>query len=122
MDQYLVYFVPFIVVGFGIMLAPFISYGWPNWLTRFVEFCAEMANGVWVAGVALVILLSLGVPLPAAAVISWPVCSSRVDTSRGLAMNGRLAATKSSVGHGKNANGAKRMNAQNAAKSAFTNS
>lgn len=73
MDQYLIYFVPFLIVGFGIMLAPFISYGWPDWLTRFVEFCAEMANGVWVAGVALVVLLSIGFPLPAAAVISWPV-------------------------------------------------
>lgn len=32
-----------------------------------------MVNGVWVAGVALIVLLSIGLPLPAAAVISWPV-------------------------------------------------
>lgn len=73
MDQYLIYFVPFIVVGFGIMLAPFISYGWPDWLTRFVEFCAEMANGVWVAGVALVIMMGIGAPIPVAVVMSWPI-------------------------------------------------
>ncbi|MBS1303428.1 hypothetical protein [Loktanella sp. SALINAS62] len=73
MDQYLIYFVPFLVVGFGVMLAPFITYGWPDWLTRFVEFCAEMANGVWVAGVALVIMMGIGLPIHVAAVMSWPV-------------------------------------------------
>jgi len=73
MDQYLIYFVPFFVVGFGVMLAPFISYAWPAWLTSFVEFCAEMANGVWVAGTALVIMMSIGVPEPVSIVVSWPI-------------------------------------------------
>lgn len=73
MDQYLIYFVPFIIIGVGMMLAPFISDLWPDLLVRFVEFCASMANGVWVAGVAIVILIGLGLPLPAAAIVSLPV-------------------------------------------------
>jgi uncharacterized protein HemY len=73
MDQYLIYFLPFIVVGLGIMLAPFVSDQWPDWLINFVEFCAEMSNGVWVAGVVLVILISMSVPVPAAALLSLPV-------------------------------------------------
>lgn len=73
MDKYLIYFVPYIVVGFGVMLAPFGSYSWPDWLVRFVDFCVEMVNGIWVAGVALVLLISFGAPMPLAAVISWPV-------------------------------------------------
>lgn len=73
MDKYLVYFVPYLAVCFGIMLAPFISYGWPKWLVTFVEWCAEMVNGVWVAGVAMVVLMSISVPTPLAIMISWPV-------------------------------------------------
>ena len=69
----IIFFAPFIIVGFGVMLAPFISYGWPDWLTQFVEFCASMANGIWVAGLVIVALITVGFPLPAAAIASWPV-------------------------------------------------
>lgn len=67
------FFLPFIIVGFGILLAPFISYGWPNWLTNFVEFSVSMGNGVWVAGIAIAALITIGFPFPAAAILSWPV-------------------------------------------------
>lgn len=73
MDEYLIYFVPYIAVGCGIMLVPFVSYGWPNWLTAFVEWCAEMVNGVWVAALAMVLLMSISVPTPLAIMLSWPV-------------------------------------------------
>jgi hypothetical protein len=73
MDKYLIYFVPYIAIGFGIMLAPFASCGWPKWLTGFVEWCAEMVNGVWVACVAMVLLMSISVPTPLAIMLSWPV-------------------------------------------------
>lgn len=67
------FFLPFIIVGFGILLAPFISYGWPNWLTSFVEFSASIGNDIWVAGVVIVSLITIDFPLPAAAILSWPV-------------------------------------------------
>jgi hypothetical protein len=72
-DKYLIYIAPFIIVGFGIMLAPFLSERWPDWMTNFVVFCAEMSNGVWVAGIASVVLISLSVPVPTAALLSVPV-------------------------------------------------
>ena len=73
MDQHFIYFAPFIIVGFGVMLSPFASDRWPDWMANFVEFCAEMSNGVWAAGVVLVTLIGLSVPLPAAALLSLPV-------------------------------------------------
>lgn len=73
MDEYLVYFTPVIIVGFGVMLAAFVSDSWPDWLVRFVSFCTEMANGVWVAGIAMVLLIGIGLPTPLAVLASLPV-------------------------------------------------
>jgi hypothetical protein len=73
MDEYLVYFAPILIVGFGVMLAAFVSDSWPDWLVRFVSLCAEMANGVWVAGIAMVLLIGIGLPTPLAALASLPV-------------------------------------------------
>jgi hypothetical protein len=72
-DQHLIYFIPFLIVGFGIMLAPFASDNWPDKLVAFVSLCAQMANGIWVAGVAMLILVWLGAPPPFALVLSFPV-------------------------------------------------
>ncbi|WP_323007894.1 hypothetical protein [Pseudorhodobacter sp.] len=72
MDNYVVFFAPYIVVGFGVMFIPFMSYRWPSWLIQFVEFCGQMAMGSWVGGTAFVLLFSLGVTVPIAAVLSWP--------------------------------------------------
>ena len=73
MDVYLIYFAPYLAVGFGTMLGPFITDGWPRWLVVFVNWCAEMANGVWIAGIAMVVLLVVSVPIPLATMLSWPV-------------------------------------------------
>lgn len=73
MDKYLIYFAPYAAVGLGVMLAPFVSDRWPAWLLKSVEWCAEMVNGIWVSGVVAVILISLSVPVPAAALLALPV-------------------------------------------------
>ena len=73
MDQYLIFIAPYIFIGFAIMLAPFASNRWPDWLAGFVEFCARMSNGVWVAGFLIVVLTIFGVPFPVAAIVGLPV-------------------------------------------------
>lgn len=73
MTLYLILFAPFLLIGGGVALAPFLSHSWPDWLVSFVAFCAEMGNGIWVAGIAIALLMSIGIPLPAAVVMSWPV-------------------------------------------------
>lgn len=32
-----------------------------------------MGNGIWVAGIALTVLMGIGVSFPLAAVVSWPI-------------------------------------------------
>lgn len=73
MDHYLIYLAPYIAIGVGIMLAPFVSDSWPKWLEAFVEWCAVMVNGVWIAGIVAVLLFAMSVPIPLAIVLSWPV-------------------------------------------------
>lgn len=73
MDKHLIYFVPYIAVGLGIMMAPLVSDSWPKWLAAFVEWCAEMVNGMWIAGIATVVLVAASVPTPLATMLSWPV-------------------------------------------------
>lgn len=73
MDAYLIYFAPYLAVGVGVMLGPFIAQGWPRWLVTYVGWSATLANGVWIAGIVMVLLIAASVPTPLAIVLSWPV-------------------------------------------------
>jgi hypothetical protein len=73
MDQHPIYFTPFLIVALGIILAPFASDSWPDTLVFSGEFCAQMANGIWVAGIAMVLLIGLGAQPPLALALSVPV-------------------------------------------------
>lgn len=73
MDQYLIYFAPYLVIGLSLLLGPFASDSWPDWLGDYLFFCAKMANGMWVAGIAMLLMANIGVPISIAAISSLPV-------------------------------------------------
>lgn len=73
MDQYVIFFMPYVAIGIIAMVSAFGSDDFPEWLAKLCVFNATMVNGVWAAGVTMVGLSIAGVHLGVSALAGLPV-------------------------------------------------
>lgn len=73
MEEYIIYAVPYLLVGLIALATAFSTDNWPEWFSGVAIFNGYMVNGIWASGVVSILLVLLGFHTGLAMILALPV-------------------------------------------------